>query len=227
MDERISPLYDKKITCICCGENFKTKKVRTSRTIVKSKDTDFCVHYEGINPYYYEINVCPYCGYAFTNNFSPLKFTKREEIKNQYLNKIGEMQLCGERSLADAVLCFKLALLCAELNEESNLCLAGLCMRIAWLYRYKGNKKEEDKFLARALSCYQEAYHKESFEKVKMGKDRLFYILGELNGRLGRYLETRNWFSLLFVERNIEPALNILARNQWLEYKTALAKLEA
>lgn len=226
MDTRISALYDKKISCLCCGETFRTKKTRTSRTIVKSKDSDFCIHYEGISPYYYEINVCPHCGFAFTNNFSPIRSIKKEELKTQYLNKIGDLNFCGERSSTEALLCYKLALICASLNEESNICLAGLCMRIAWMYRYQGNKKEEEKFLSKALSCYQEAYHKENFEKVKVGKDRLFYMLGELNGRLGRYVETRNWFSLLFVEKNVEPSIKLLAQDRWLEYKTALAKLE-
>lgn len=215
-------LFDKEVSCLYCKKKFKTKKVKASKCRIVKKDTDFCIYYEGESPYFYEINVCPHCGFAFSDNFTPVPDKYNEIIKMQYLNKIEVVDLCGLRQIKDAINSYKYGLLCAFLKGEEEIKCAGLCMRLAWLYRYQGVKDEEQKYLEKALAFYLVVYETENLDNIAMGKHSFLYLLAELNGRLGNFTEARRWFNSLFMEKDINPYLNNMARDQWLVYKDAL-----
>lgn len=212
-------LYDKEITCHYCNQTFAAKKIKNSKLIVDRKESDFCVYYQGESPYFYEVWVCPHCGYAFSANFSPLKGEQKQILNEEYIKRIIPQYLNKKRTLEEAIRAFKLALLCASIGKQSNTVSAGLCMRLAWLYRYKGQQDEELKYLAKARDLYTEIYEVENLDNHPLGKYKVIYLIGELNGRLGNYLESRKWFNLLFSEKNAEPALIKLARDQWATYK--------
>lgn len=218
----VDVLYDKKLRCLYCDANFITKRVRQSRVRLIKRDADFCHQYEGENPYFYEVNVCPHCGFAFTDSFSPLRPEKKEAIKKEYLARIEVLDLCGPRKPQAALLSFKLGLLFANFLEEPMTTIAGLLMRIAWFWRYQGKEEEEKKYLAKALEVYEKTYLTQDLDRLPMGKTKLIYLIAELNGRLGKYEEARRWFNMLFSEKNVAPSLNKLAREQWEEYKALL-----
>lgn len=219
-----SYLYDKEVTCLYCEDKFTTKKIKHSKLILKKKDSDFCTHYEGeVHPFYYEVWVCPHCGFAYLESFSELTGEQKERINKEYLSKVQRVKLCEERSIDEAILSFKLALLCASILRESTSTLASILMKLAWLYRFKEEKQEERKYLQKALECYLHIFEKEDLRQVSLGKHKIIYLIGEINGRLENYIETKKWFSLLFSERNIEPALIKIAREQWSEYKVLLS----
>jgi len=77
-----SSLYDKRYRCLFCGQEFTNKKPRASSIRQIRRDPDFCGHYQGENPYFYEVAVCPHCGYAFTPDFTPVKRENREKDRN-------------------------------------------------------------------------------------------------------------------------------------------------
>jgi len=217
-------LYDKDIECLYCQSTFTTKKIRLSKVLVDKKDSDFCVHYTSDeNPYYYEVWVCPHCGFAFNASFQELKPAQKEIVKKEYIQRIGSLNLCGPRTWEEALQAVKLALLCASLSGQSNSIIASLCLRIAWLNRFQGNRAEEEKFLGKAIQSLEEAYNNDNLAQSSLGEQKILYLLGELNGRLGNFAETRRWFNILLSQRNIEPAINNLAREQWAEYKSKLA----
>lgn len=218
----LDALYDRKVICLSCEKAFTSKKVRNSKIIIKKKDSDFCHYYDGENPYYYDVNICPHCGYAFLNSFLPVNPERRETLQKEYFSKIGQLNLSGKRTREDAIRCYKLALICASLNEESRTNSAAICMRLAWLYREKDDSEEEHKYLTKALAVYEAIYEYEDLERLALGKHRLYYLIGELNGRLGRLEETKRWFNLLLFEKGIEPALRNMAREQWDGYKLLL-----
>ena len=58
-----SPLYQVEKTCPICEKAFTVTKTRGQMIPVKT-DTDFCTHYNDLNPYYYAIWLCPHCGFA-------------------------------------------------------------------------------------------------------------------------------------------------------------------
>lgn len=49
----IDPLYTVKCTCLMCGNEYHTSKVRPSFKKPYKRDTDFCLHYQETNPEFY------------------------------------------------------------------------------------------------------------------------------------------------------------------------------
>ena len=213
-------LYDKQVTCLYCNSPFKTTKIKQSKLIVKHKDHDFCIHYEGeITPYYYDVNVCPYCGYAFLENSPELRNSEKEILRKNYIERLHKINLCGPRTMEDAIMSYKLALICSTFLKEQHLITAILCLRLSWLYRLQNNLPEEERFLNNALNAYLRVYELEDLNQLAMGKAKLLYLLGELHGRLGKYEEARMWFSLLFREKGADPKVVKMARERWYDFK--------
>ena len=212
----VLPLYDKEMECLYCNKTFITKKVRSKFIIIKKRDSDFCNHYESVNPYSYEVFVCSHCNFAFTEKFQPIKNTRKGTIKEQYIDNAAFTNLNGERSLEQAIKAFKLALLCAALAGESSYVLAGLCLKLAWLYRYDSNN-EETRFLKNALDNYIKTY--EQGDIAALNKASLLYIIGELENRLGGYERARRWFSILLNDKALDPKIVKIAKNRWQEIR--------
>ncbi|MBB6735934.1 DUF2225 domain-containing protein [Cohnella zeiphila] len=210
----MDPLYETKITCPCCRSVFRTSRVRSSFKKATRTDSDFCAYFDLINPDFYVVRVCPYCGFASTESF-------REQLPQPhielYLEKMGKLwkhrDYGGERTAQEAMECYKLALLTAQTVKEAVRIVAGLLHHIAWLYRYEGNKEMEDKFLAFALDAYVQVYQT---EMGAVNNARLLYLIGELNRRLGKPHEAVRWFSRVIHDKSITDASMIRAsREQW------------
>ncbi|MDQ0881707.1 uncharacterized protein (DUF2225 family) [Peribacillus sp. V2I11] len=50
-----------------------------------------------------------------------------------------------ERSIKDAINTYKLASYCGALKKEKHIILAGIRLRIAWLYRINQTKEQEER----------------------------------------------------------------------------------
>lgn len=211
----MEPLYEVSIQCICCEYSYKTSKVRPSFKNAAERDSDFCGYYpNGINPDYYVVRVCPNCGFASTEN-GLTQLNDRQ--KKQYFEKIGvnwkKREYGGERSLEQAMDCYKLALLSAQATETNDRVIAGILHHIAWLYRYRENAAEEKRFLQFALQAYIRVYE---MEGNSLNNAKLMFIIGELNRRTGEYKEAVRWFSRVINDKRIVDAAMIQAcRKQW------------
>jgi uncharacterized protein len=213
-------LYDKTIPCAYCNTSFHTKRVKISRIKAVKRDSDFCTYFAGDNPMYYEYNICPHCGFAFTDSFSPVRGLKRAQLKEQYLDKIVVPDACGLRNLEDAIKGYKLSLLCASIVDEKTFIKANICLRIAWFNRYKGDLTEENRFMQHAAEMYEQIYQTESLDQVPMEEPKLLYLIAELHARLGHYNLTRSWFSYLLMAEQIDAKWKSMARDRWFEIKT-------
>jgi hypothetical protein len=178
-------------------------------------DSDFCGYFEkGVNPDYYVVRVCPGCGYASTENGLGQLNDKQ---KKGYYERIGAnwhgISYGGERTAEQAMETYKLALLAAQSTGAPDRVIAGLLHHIAWLYRYEGKTKEENKFLAFALEAYVRVYE---LEGNSLNNARLMYLIGELNRRVGERHEAVKWFSRVVSDKSIMDAAMIRAcREQW------------
>ena len=218
----VEPLYQVQLSCICCGNVFKTSRVRPSFKKAIRSDTDFCLYYKDVNPDYYVVRVCPHCGFATTENFSDRLPPAQ---KDAYYEKVGKKwtkrDYGGERSWEDALATYKLALLCAQIKSERMRVVAGLLHHIAWLYRYKGDAEEEIRFLRHALDAYVNVYET---EKANLNDARLMYLIGELNRRLGHYHEAVRWFSRVVHDvRIVDSAMIQASRQQWAATREEMA----
>lgn len=210
----MDPLYLITVQCACCEASFKTSRVRPSLKRAIRSDSDFCSYFKTVNPDYYVVRVCPYCGYASTENFADKLNVKQKEA---YYEKIGNHWAAKdygeERTEQEAMECYKLSLLTAQTVGESIRVIAGLLHHIAWLYRYQGNKEQENRFLAYALDAYIKVFET---ERDSLSNARLMYLIGELNRRLKNYHEAVRWFGRVINDKKIMDAGMIRAsREMW------------
>ncbi|WHX51572.1 DUF2225 domain-containing protein [Paenibacillus woosongensis] len=210
----LEPLYKIKVTCAYCQNEFSTSRVRPSLKRSIRTDTDFCGYYRDENPDYYVVRVCPSCGFASTENSNDrLTERQRREFEQNISNRLVKRSYGGARTWEHALETYKLALLCAQTIGEKERIIASLLHHIAWLYRYREDHEQEQRFLKHALSSYIKVFENEGIS----GNDaRLMYLIGELNRRIGAYNEAVKWFSKVINDKKIIDASMIRAsREQW------------
>lgn len=215
MLSEVEPLFQVKEECIQCKMSFHTSRVRPSFRKGISRDSDFCIHYKDeVNPDYYVVRVCPFCGFAFTENFSKLMNDKQRQVFIEKLSQNWQQRdYGGERTWEEALRTYQLALICAQIKQESDRIIASLLHHIAWLYRYKNDWANEQRFLEHALDAYVKVYE---IEEVDLNNARLMYLIGELNRRLKNYHAAVQWFSRVVNDKRIMDAGMIRAcREMW------------
>ena len=94
--------------------------------------------------------------------------------------------------------------------------IAGILLRIAWLYRYQNDNEKEKEFLALALQNYLEAFQHSGSYDNELDVITVMYLIAELNRRLGDYNEARKWFSKIISNKQAKQNPHILemAREQ-------------
>lgn len=222
MMERLSALFDKTCTCRHCQLTFTTKRIRGGSQAIIKRDADFCTYYkeQSLNPVLYTVNVCPACGFAFTDQFADkLLPSVKRLIQEQIASKWTPKDFGYVRSLTDAIACYKLAIYAGELTGEAHSVKAGLYLRLAWLYRFHNNETEEKRFLNMAVHEYEQSYVFSDYIKgdKEMSEVRILYLIGELMRRVERYDQAVSYFSkvLEFRNRTIESGILAMARDQW------------
>lgn len=207
-------LYDKKVKCPVCKQEFSARVVKTSAGRVKSRDSDTCINYEVINPMLYDVWVCPTCGYAaLKGEFPKIRSFQINDvlmkISNQWLGKeypdIYDENIAIER--------YKLALLNAVALKSKDSTKAILCLRIAWIYRSLKNEELEKEFLKKALEGFLLAYEKEDTPIYGLDTYSLIYMIGELYRRTGDYHNAILWLGKVITGPGAGPKIKDKARD--------------
>lgn len=213
-----SDVIERTETCPICKNQFKTLRVKKSAIRIIKRDIDFCNHYKSENPYFYSVLLCPKCGYMnFESKFhSILKYEKAQVLKTitpKWQGKSYE----GYRTLEDAIEIYKLLLFQFTALKRRTSYIAGVCLKLAWFYRYKGNEKEETKFLRFALDGYAKAYSTEDFPISGMASPQLEFLVGELYRKFGDYQTSIKWFNKVVHNPESKNMIHIKnkARDQW------------
>lgn len=210
-------LFSKEIKCPVCDNRIEVTKVKSKACIVTSKDTDFCIYYEKINPILYDVWVCEYCGYAAQGErFEELSYKEASKIKKSITPFWKSRKFNGERNIDSALEAFKLALYNLQMIGAKSSDLAKVCIRIAWLYRLKKDEREFD-FLRFALKFYIETFDKEKFPIKKFDEYTCMYLIGELSRRIGQVDEAVLWFNKLMTSPMARTKKNLIesAREQY------------
>ncbi|AMA72017.1 MULTISPECIES: DUF2225 domain-containing protein [Aneurinibacillus] len=224
-------LYDKKFSCAHCGHNFTSKKTRLRRSHPYKRDPDFCEYYEeqSENPILYHVVVCPRCGYSFNDQF-------RKKVPQQIAQLIEEKitanwtqkDYTGIRTIPEAIVTYKLAIFTANVCKEPHCVIAGLCLRLAWLYRYLKHTENERRFLKLALSEYEASYERGDYVSTSLSEIRLTYLIGELHRQLDNYAKALYYFSKVVEHplRANEPQTVRMARDQWQNMREKMKQQE-
>ncbi len=216
--EVLDELYDKKVKCPVCSVEFNSKRVKMSKLRAEKRHSDLFIHYKGENPVKYGVYVCPVCGYtALSEKYDKVKDDALDILRDKITSKWKEREYGGYRSVDEAITCYKLALYCGQVLSYKKLYLGGVCLRIAWLYRMKNERENENKFLQFTYDLYNEAYSSESMVDANMDEVTLAYLIGEISRRVGNRKEAVSWFSQAISHPLIDTKPNIkkLAREQW------------
>ncbi|WP_170289415.1 DUF2225 domain-containing protein [Metabacillus lacus] len=227
-------LYDKQLNCPVCMKFFQTKKVRSSKIRILSHDTDFCSHYldNDCNPLFYYVNVCPSCGYAYSDH-SQLTLTSaaKAAIHNHISSKWNGSDYGIIRSKLQAIQAYKLGILSASLSNELHIIKAGMFLRLAWLYRtlFDNGAEEEKRFMSAALQEYIQSYMNLDFETAGYSETRLLYLIGELSRRTGNKQQATIYFSRIIQNQSSikEKRLILMAKERWQDVRNGLIGGEA
>lgn len=216
----ISPYYEKQVECIYCKKTFPTLKVRTKFIKVASTDTDFRPIYSdsNVNALFYNVFVCEHCGFSFTEDFTKYFAPGiRETIEEQITSKWIPHSFKEERTISQALQAYQLALVCGKLKKEKFVTLAGLALRIGWLYRTLENEDQELRFIKIARDLYLESFSTEDYAGTGMSGTRVMYMIAELSRRIEDYENATRFFSKVLESQRFggEPSLIEMAKEQW------------
>lgn len=214
-------IYSVARECPVCNTKIQITKVRNKLTNTK-QDTDFCMYYKELNPYYYVVAVCPFCGYAANEvNFTDISSKDAEKIKELLKGTTCSVDYSGERTVAQGIAALKLALYYSnELNHQASR-KAGLYLRLAWLYRELGDAEFEKVAMQEALDYYELALAKEDFPIGNMSDTATEYLVAILKLRTGDEENGRVFLSKLIASHKAKQEKRIyeLAQNVWNDLK--------
>lgn len=220
----ISPFYEKKMHCLLCKEHFPTTKIRSRQVRVIDHDSDFRPIYidKEINPIFYNVAVCPQCGFAFTDDFAPYFAPgTKEMIAKNITAKWHSRSFGGERTKKQAVEAYKLAYLSANFKKEKHLTMAGMMLRIAWIYREDENLPKEMRYLKISRDLYIQAFSEGDYIGTQMSETRVQYLIAELSWRIHDRAEAIRNFSRVIEtqKRSTEPKVIQMAKDRWQEIR--------
>lgn len=184
-------------------------------------DSDLCTYFRLVNPTCYYIAVCSDCGYAFPQD--SVGRLPAETIKS--LSSRLDMLSTGEdyssqRNIEQAISTYRLAIACQALTNAKNSLMGRLYLRLGCLCRQKEMHTEEQECMKKALHYLQEAYMYENISDPKC-ELKLFYLIGDLHGRVGEIKEAMQWLSRVtnHPEKDSYPYLVNRARDRWQQLK--------
>lgn len=207
-------IFDKEVTCPVCKSIFKVMVVKVNSPRIASKDSDFFIRYNIVNPYFYDVWLCNSCGYtAMKGDFPKIKNFEKELILSNITTKWREKESPTILDANNAIERYKLALINATVMEKNNSTLGMILLKIAWMYRLLGDKANETQFLLNSLEALSEAYSLEDFPMYGMQRDSLSYLLGDLNKRIGNLSEALRWYSSVITSPSSSYRVKDLARD--------------
>lgn len=206
--------YTIKEECPICCYKIQVTKVR-SRLVKVSEDNDFCAHYKGFNPYYYAVWCCQHCGYAADGrDFKKLKQADMERVAMILLRKNMVMEYTPDRSRADAIQAFKNAIFQAGFVRARPVKIAGLCLKLGWLYREAKEEEKEREMLVMAAHYYDQALTTERFPIGGMTDNTVVYLLGVLYYRTGETEKALRYLSRLIHDKGVRFEYRIYKKAQ-------------
>ncbi|ABO50830.1 Tetratricopeptide domain protein [Desulforamulus reducens MI-1] len=218
MQATMEMIFQAKVTCPNCGQDFLHPEVKSKYISLEKQDSDFCGYYNGINPIFYDVMVCRHCGFGFTKETNrPLDEAEKMSINTILSSWHNDgAQYSGLRTLEQAIKAYNKAILCQELRNAKDSVKGSLYLRLGWLYRYQGNKNNEEQALRRTLEFLRRAYERESSSDAKK-ELRMIYLIGELSYRNGDLKDAIKWFQAVTThpEADRYPVFNRLARSRW------------
>ena len=207
-------LFFKDIECPVCDKTFKTLALKVNAPRIKSRDSDFFIRYLDENPYFYEVWICPNCGYsALKTDFQKIRKHQIKLILDKITPKWVNREYPVPFNERVAIERYKLSLLNALVIESKSSTKAILCLKIAWMYRLLKNDFYEKNYLTEALIAFNDTYINESTSSYGLDKFSVMFLIGEINRRIGEEKLALRWFSEVVTSINAPQKIKEMARD--------------
>jgi uncharacterized protein len=208
-------IYDKETKCPVCEHTFKVRMVKSSSPRIQKKDGDFYIKYDVINPYFYDVWLCNYCGYSSMKaDFAKVKGHQKALISAKITSKWNGKTYPEVYDVNIAIERYKLALYNSVVMEATSSRKAMNCLKIAWMYRLAEDRNNELLFLGQALEGFNDSFISESTPIYGMDHGTLMYLIGELYRRIDDFENANLWFSKLITTSNVDQKIKEMARTQ-------------
>ena len=89
---------------------------------------------------------------------------KKESDLNRLFPLNGLEEIWWHKDIDQAIETYKMAITSSEITGEKSSKLAGLCLRLSWLFRIKEDREEELRFMRWSTELYGKAYQWEDFD---------------------------------------------------------------
>ena len=229
--------YTKTVSCPYCNSHFEILRIKARFFRVKERYLDFGAIYENdLSPYFYEIIVCPFCGYSWDpDNEAPLMPVHRERLKPILSNWHAEDLNNSLRTPQEAILVSMRGILCNQVSKGKQSTLARKCLHLAWIYRGLGDKENEQRFLKAARDSYREALQTEDLWSEHNGSEILAtYMAAVLSHLIGDEATCKRWLSQVIFnhpEHDQRPNIVNMARDLWsdirhADWRSTIAEIE-
>ncbi|MEB3298469.1 MAG: DUF2225 domain-containing protein [Candidatus Sericytochromatia bacterium] len=219
----LATLTSRDVTCPVCVGTFKLYTPRSGTYALLRRDSDNCPHYSGVNPLYYQIWVCPTCGYAaLKKDFAQLDDRHHDAVA-EALKAAGLVRTVDfrqpDRSPFAALVSFKLAAVTYGARRAQPKVLASMALRAGWICRMTGNLGRELAYLAQASDLLEQAFSLGGTKPGAGGEEEeeeaaIPFLIGELGLRLGRFDQSERWFGLVLQNRETPEKIQKVTRDR-------------
>ncbi len=224
-------LFDKKVQCPVCDNEFKIKTVKTGKPHLIGSDPDLRPKYQGIDSVKYDVIVCPHCGYGALSRFFSYMTTRQAKLihDNITVNFKGLTPTGDTYTYDDSITRYKLALLNTIVKKAKVSERAYTCLKLAWIYRGKAEnlketdadyKKQKDECAANEKEMLSNAYEgfvmsvsKENYPICGMDETTLDYLMANLAKQIGKNDEAARIISKILVSKTANPKIKDKARD--------------
>lgn len=216
-------LFPKTYHCPVCDNAFKTLAVRAGKLRSIGQGEDLRPLYREMDPIKYDAIVCPYCGYgALSRYFNNVMSFQRKKLRAEVKENFKGLNVSSDLySYDEAIMRYKMVLLCDVVGGVKNSRKAYTCLKLAWVIRGKREKEElklspaeTDVLLAEEMECIQNAYDgyvmafsSENFPMSGMDETTVTYLTAELGFRLGKYRESLKLLSRILGNNNVSSRI--------------------
>lgn len=207
-------LFFKEVNCPVCENSFKTPSVKVNVPRVSSRDSDFFIRYSVENPYFYEVWVCPSCGYsAFKTDFNKIREFQIKVVKEKITPKWVYREYDIPFNEKISIERYKLALVNSLVTESKSSTKAMICLKIAWMYRLLMDEVNEKNYIKQSLVAFNDTFINEKLPVYGLDRFSIMYLMGELYRRIGEDSLALRWFSEVITSIGAPQKVKEMARD--------------
>lgn len=207
-------VYVKQFNCPVCEKSFTTKAIKESKLRVMSVEFDLHPVCHPIDPNFYDVVICPNCGYAAVKDFFKNITSRQADMILADITPNYIAQNYPDRLDVDmAIERYELALLNSMVKNARNGEKAYICLKLMWFYRIKGDVDNQRLFAELTLKGFSAALIKDDLPIMGLNGDTITYLLGALYMLLDSKNSALKFLSDVVISKTASARLKDRARD--------------